>query len=224
MVQTVGITKAITNLEEVREKFNLSLSNNSGFFTEWLEAEDPLSDSDRRSLDRFKTRYFAYVDKGKIAEGTVKIIMLSPLLELMGLCDPPFEIQAEKFVKFEIEAGGGEEEPILEGYIDALVVREQVWVVLIESKRNGFSVRQALPQTLAYMMANRNSQNPIFGMIMNGEDYIFIKLDRQLGEYALSKKFTLDNPQNNELYEVVRIVNWLVNLSVPAPPIRESLP
>ncbi|OCQ91990.1 type I restriction endonuclease subunit R [Oscillatoriales cyanobacterium USR001] len=223
MVQTVGITKAITNLEEVREKFNLSPSSNPGFFTEWLEAEDLLSDSDRRSLDRLKTRYFAYVDKGKIAEGTIKIIMLSPLLELMELFDPPFEIQGEKFVKFEIEAGGGEEEFVLEGYIDALVIREQVWVVLIESKRNGFSVRQALPQTLAYMMANSNSQNPIFGMIMNGEDYIFIKLDRQLGEYALSKKFTLDNPQNNELYEVVRIVNRLVNLSVPAPPIRDSL-
>lgn len=137
--------------------------------------------------------------------------MLSPLLELMGLCDPPFEIQGEKF---EIESGGEEEEPILEGYIDALVVRSQVWVVLIESKRNGFSVRQALPQTLAYMMANRNSQNPIFGMIMNGEDYIFIKLDRQLGQYALSKKFTLDNFQSNEFYEVVRIMNRLVNLSV----------
>jgi hypothetical protein len=223
MVQTVGITKAITNLEEVREKFHLSPSNNPAFFTEWLEAVDSLSDSDRRALDRLKTRYFAYVDKGKIAERTVKIIMLSPLLELMGLCDPPFEIQGEKFVKFEIAAGGGEEEPILEGYIDALVMREQVWVVLIESKRNGFSVRQALPQTLAYMMANPNSQSPIFGMIMNGEDYIFIKLDRQLGEYALSKKFTLDNPQNNELYDVVRITNRLVNLSVPAPPIRESL-
>jgi hypothetical protein len=224
MVQTVGITKAITNLEEVREKFHLSPSSNPAFFTEWLEAEDSLSESDRRSLARLKTRYFAYVDKGKIAEGTVKIIMLSPLLELMGLCDPPFEIQGEKFVKFEIAGGAGEEEPILEGYIDALVMREQVWVVLIESKRNGFSVRQALPQTLAYMMANRNSQNPIFGMIMNGEDYIFIKLDRQLGEYALSKKFTLDDPQNNELYEVVRIMNRLVNLSVPAPPITESLP
>ncbi|HBB33572.1 MAG TPA: type I restriction endonuclease subunit R [Cyanobacteria bacterium UBA8803] len=217
MVQTVGITKAITNLEEVREKFNLSQSNDPVFFTEWLEAQESLSDSEKQSLDRLKNRYFSYVDKGKIAEGTIKIIMLSPLLELMGLCDPPFEIQGEKFVKFEILAGGrgGEEEPVLEGYIDALVVREQVWVVLIESKRNGFSVRQALPQTLAYMMANQNSQNLIFGMIMNGEDYIFIKLDQQLGQYALSKKFTLDNPQSNELYEVVRIMNRLVSLSVP---------
>ncbi len=214
MVQTVGIIKVITNLEEVREKFHLSQSNDPAFFTEWLEAQESLSDPEKQSLDRLKNSYFSYVDKAKIAEGTVKIIMLSPLLELMGLCDPPFEIQGEKFVKFEIEAGGGEKEPVLEGYIDALVVRSQFWVVLIESKRNGFSVRQALPQTLAYMMANRHSQNHIFGMIMNGEDYIFIKLDRQLGQYAISKKFTLDNPQSNELYEVVRIMNRLVSLSV----------
>jgi hypothetical protein len=43
-----------------------------------------------------------------------------------------------------------------------------------------------------------------------GEDYLFVKLDRQSKQYALSKKFTLSNPQHNELYEVVAIVKQLV--------------
>ncbi len=58
MVQTLGITKAITNLEEVREKFHLSQSNDPAFFTEWLEAQDSLSDPEKQSLDRFKKSLF----------------------------------------------------------------------------------------------------------------------------------------------------------------------
>lgn len=214
MVQTVGITKAITNLEEAQEKFNLSQKDDRLFFTEWYENLPDLNEREKTELDRLKNRYLYYVRKGKLTEGTIKIILLSPLLELMGLCDPPFEIQGEKYVKIEIE-DGGEEEPVLEGYIDALVVQDKLWIVLIESKRYGFSVMQALGQTLAYMMANPNSENPFFGMITNGEDYVFVKLDKRSRQYALSDKFTLIKQSSNELYEVVKVIKrFIMMLSV----------
>jgi hypothetical protein len=128
----------------------------------------------------------------------------------MGLCDPPFKIKSEQLVKVEIN-NGGEEELILEGFIDALVVQNRFWVVLIESKRYGFSVIQALPQTLTYMMANPNLEIPIFGMIMTGEDYIFVKLNQQQRLYALSNKFTLSNPQKNEMYDVMQVMKRIIN-------------
>ena len=56
-----------------------------------------------------------YAADGAITEGTVNIIMVSPLLELMGLCDPPFKIRGEKYVKVEIE-DQGESETVLEGF------------------------------------------------------------------------------------------------------------
>ncbi|MFB2922053.1 hypothetical protein [Aerosakkonema funiforme] len=112
-------------------------------------------------------------------------------------------------MKVEIENGNTQ----LEGFIDALVIKDSFWVVLIEAKQYGFSVLQALPQTLAYMMANPNVEAPVFGMILTGEDYIFVKLDRQLGQYALSRKFTLVNPQDNELYDVVRVIKRIMSLS-----------
>jgi len=213
MVQTVGITKAITSLNEAHAKLNLSQTSEGEFFTEWFEDLPELTDSEKASLNRLKSRYLYYAADGSITEGTVNIIMLSPLLELMGLCDPPFKIQSEELVKVEIE-NGGSEELVLEGFIDALVVQNRLWVVLIESKRYGLSVMQALPQTLSYMMANPNLEMPVFGMITTGEDYMFVKLSQQVRQYALSNKFTLSNPQKNELYEVMQVLKQIISLVV----------
>jgi len=208
MPQTIAITKAITNLNEAQQKFNITQTNDPQFFTEWLNDLPELTEAEKNLLDRLKNRYLYYTADGFILEATVNIITLSPLLELLGFCDPPFKIRGEKFVKIEIENG----DTILEGFIDTLVIKNLLWVVLIEAKQYSFSVLQALPQTLAYMMANPQPEMATFGMIMNGEDYIFVKLDRQLHQYATSKKFTLFNPQQNELYDVVRVIKRIINL------------
>lgn len=69
MVQTVGITKAITNLNEAHAKFNLSPTADSQFFTEWFEDLPKLTDSEKPSMNRLKNRYLYYADDGAIAEG-----------------------------------------------------------------------------------------------------------------------------------------------------------
>ncbi|BAY93114.1 MULTISPECIES: hypothetical protein [unclassified Tolypothrix] len=211
MVKTLGISKAITNLNEVHNKFHLTQTTTPDFFPEWFENLPELTDNEKASLNRLKSRYLYYAADGAITEGTVNIIMLSPLLELMGLCDPPFKIKSEELVKVELPSGD-DEEIILEGFIDALIVQNRFWVVLIESKRFGFSVMQALPQTLTYIMANPNLERPIFGMVTTGEDYLFIKLNQQQRLYALSNKFTLSNPQKNELYDVMQVMKQIVSL------------
>jgi hypothetical protein len=60
-------------------------------------------------------------------------------------------------------------------------------VVVIESKRPLFSLDIAIPQILAYMLANPHSDKPIFGFISNGSHFRFIKLTKQdTPQYALS--------------------------------------
>ncbi|MFB2935432.1 type I restriction endonuclease subunit R [Aerosakkonemataceae cyanobacterium BLCC-F154] len=208
MPESVGIAKAITNLNVAHERLSLSPTNEPNFFTEWWQDLPELTEEEKQALNRLKNRYLYYAADGFVLEGTVSIIILSPLLELLGLCDSPFKIRGEKFVKVEIENGNTE----LEGFIDALVIKDLFWVVLIEAKQYGFSVLQALPQALAYIVANPNLETPVFGLIMTGEDYIFVKLNQQLGQYALSRKFTLVNPQENELYEVVRVIKRIMSL------------
>lgn len=61
-------------------------------------------------------------------------------------------------MKVEIDNG----DTVLEGFIDAVVVQNQLWVIVIEEKRYNVNVLQALPQALAYMMANPNLERPVF--------------------------------------------------------------
>jgi hypothetical protein len=206
MVQTIGVTQAITNLNEAHQKLGLSPNLDPAFFPEWLTPWSNLTTTEEATLDRLKQRYFYYAADGAITESTIDVVMVSPLLELLGWCDAPFKIRGEKLVKITID---GETE-ILEGFIDALIVQEQLWLILIEEKRYGFSVMQALPQTLAYMMGPPQQQSVIFGLITTGEDYLFVKVDRRSSAYGLSNKFTLSNPQRNELYDVVKILKSLM--------------
>ncbi len=211
MVQTVGITKSITNLNEAHDKFNLSQTDDTQFFTEWFEDLPEITDSEKEFLNRLKNRYLYYAADSEITEGTIDRIMVSPLLDLIGLFDLPFKIRGEKFVKVEINNG----DTVLEGFIDAVVVQNQFWVVVIEEKRFNVNVLQALPQTLAYMMANPNSEMPGFGMITTGDDYIFIKLNQQVRQYALSDKFTaISRDENNNLFRVLRVIKRITGLLV----------
>lgn len=200
---TVGITKAITNLHEAHVKLDLSPSPKANFFEEWQQDLPPLTEVEAATCDRLKQRYLYYADSGAITEGTVNLILLAPLLETLGLMDPPYQVRSEKYVRFEIEDG----DTLLDGLIDALLLHDQLWLIVIESKRYGFSVRQAIPQTLSYLASAPTS--PVFALITTGEDYLFIKLDRQSSHYALSDKFTLSTAVGNELLRVAQILKKL---------------
>jgi hypothetical protein len=214
---TLGITKAITNLTEAHTKLGILPTKDACFFTEWKERLPTLSDAEKAKLEHLKQRYLYYTDSGSITEGTVNLILLSPLLETLGFFDPPYQVRSEKYVRFEIEDGDTQ----LDGLIDALVIRDSLWLIVIESKRYGFSVRQAIPQTLAYMIAATTF--PVFALITTGEDYLFIKCDRHVSEsaalatrnsahYALSDKFTLSTTEGNQLYVVAQILKRLVSV------------
>jgi hypothetical protein len=136
--------------------------------------------------------------------------MVSPLLEILGLFDPPWRVRGEAYVKVELE----DEDTVLQGRIDALIVQEQFWVVVIEAKRYGFTASLAVPQALAYMMANSHSERPVFGMVTNGQHYIFIKLNQQTRQYDLSDEFSLSKRSKNDLYEVLQVMKRIAGLIV----------
>ncbi|MGQ9871812.1 hypothetical protein [Leptodesmis sp.] len=79
------------------------LVTDATFFTEWKEPLSPLSDIERARLDHLKQRYLYYADSGAITEGTVDLILLSPLLETLGFIDPPYQVRREKYVRLELK-------------------------------------------------------------------------------------------------------------------------
>lgn len=202
---TVGITKAITNLTEAHARLGVSPSLDATFFSEWKAPLPSLTDLEQTRLDRLKRRYLYYADSGAITEGTINLILLSPLLETLGLIDPHYQVRGEKYVRFEIEDG----DTLRDGLMDALVIQDRLWLIVIESKRYGFSVRQAIAQTLAYIAGAPSS--PVFALITTGEDYLFVKLDHASSLYALSDKFTLSTVEGNELHQVAQILKRLAS-------------
>lgn len=211
MSQT-AITKRITTISEAEKQFNLVRTADVNFFLEWTEDSINLTDSEKAVLDRIKARYRYHRANGHLAEGLVNLIVLSPLLELAGFYDPPFQMQGEVAVEVSTSVAMNEvSEEILRGRIDFLVVSRGFWIVVLESKGTEINLDMAIPQTLAYMMANSNVEKPVFGMVTNGGEFFFIKLNFQgTPQYDISRIFS-HLPLQNELYDVLKILKRLGN-------------
>ncbi|MCP2730380.1 type I restriction endonuclease [Limnofasciculus baicalensis] len=207
MARVLTITEAIKTLGQIEAKLGIRLSEDSSFFTEWLGTLPELSGGDRDRLDRVRHNYLYQSGDGILLEETIKMVILSPLLELAGFYQAPYKFRAE--VSVEVEAIGDGDE-VLRGRIDALVVQNRLWVVLIEAKKATFDLELALPQTLAYMAGNPELEKPLFGLITNGSSYLFVKL---LGkEYGVSDLFGTRSQHRNNLCEVLKILRHLGSL------------
>src|SRR5438132_4696468 len=108
------------------------------------------SEQEKQQLDRIQASYLHLVSQTSMIEDVVKMAILSPLLYLADFFLPPLSIQSEVAVQLSI----ADEELAIEGKIDILVVHNQLWLLLIESKRAAASVEVGLPQLLAYRLAN----------------------------------------------------------------------
>ncbi|BAZ01978.1 hypothetical protein NIES37_59850 [Tolypothrix tenuis PCC 7101] len=192
-------------LAYLEERFGLRQSESEDFFPEWFDSLPEITDLEKQYLDRVKTNFLRLVKRPPILENAVKMVVLSPLLDLAGFYREPFLLATEESIEIAIE----DKDEIVRGRIDVLVIQEQLWLLVIESKRASFSLLEAIPQAIAYMLANPYPEKPIFGCVTSGEDFQFIKLIQQdKSEYALSDKFTLSK-RENELYQVLRILKKL---------------
>ena len=206
MVQVIQAEKV--TLYDLVKKFKLRLSEDKQFFQEWQEELPELTDGERQRLDRVKESYFNLTMRPML-EDMVKMVVLSPLLDLAGFYLPPFYSQTEESVEI-VEK---DEEVVIRGKIDVLVLQDRFWVIVIESKRPGLSLEPGIPQALAYMLASPQPEKPLFGLVTNGSNFIFLKLIQQeVPLYGLSDEFTLR--RGNDLYTVLGILKQLSQLFI----------
>ncbi|MEG3861491.1 type I restriction endonuclease subunit R [Microcoleus sp. herbarium12] len=204
MTQTAAVTEVIQTLADVESRFNIARTESEGFFPEWYQDLPEITEADKSALNLIRRRYLYHLNDGNLTEGTVTLIMGSPLLERAGFYDSPFKMTAEKSVQIVLDEED-EEIETLKGRIDVLVMQNQFWVTLLESKRTTISVMSALPQTLAYMTANPRQDRPSFAAMTNGSEIVFVKLDFQNPpKYDLSRIFS-PLPLTNELFTVLQI-------------------
>lgn len=204
---TQNIQAKTLTLLDVERKFNFQLCEDEQFFREWIDDLPEINDDKKRALDNVKAGYINSV-KYAMLEDTVKMVVLAPLLFLADFYLTPFHIEAEKSVELTIE----DEDTIVKGSIDVLLLLKSFWVVAIEAKRSQYSVEAGLPQLLFYMLNDPSPEPVTFGLLTNGSSFRFIKMTkRDTPQYAVSKLFDIANP-GNELYEVFRILKRLAGI------------
>jgi len=205
MIQTIAARDI--SLYELEEKFDLQLNTEANFFPEWLENLPLITDAEKQALDRVRNNYLNLTKRRPMSEEAVKMVVLSPLLDLAGFYQLPFEITTET----SIEISADDEGVIVKGNIDVLVIHQKLWVLVIESKSSKFDVTTAIPQALAYMLDNPNQNQACYGLIVNGREFIFLKLIKQeKPQYARSYALSLERPE--ELYQVLSVLKQISKL------------
>jgi hypothetical protein len=202
----IAVTDAFKSLNDVESAFGLVRSHDPQFFSEWHPPLPDLTVEEQINLDRVKASYLYSSNNGALTESTVNLLVTSPLLYLAGFCDPPFQIRGEVAVNVTATENG----QTYTGRIDALVLQQQFWLLLVESKQTKFSFSIALPQALAYLMSNPNPAQSTYGLVTNGDGFLFLKVAvTPTPTYALSDDFSMFTQSRNELYDVLQILKRL---------------
>ena len=168
-----------------------------------------ISEGDRSILDRVQSGFWNSIEYPPLSEKLIQISVLGPLLLIAGFYEPPFHIQAEKSVEISAEDEDG---VTIRGRIDVLILKEQVWALVIEAKEAEFSIEAGVSQLLSYMLANPVTEKPSYGLIASGGSFIFVKLVKgETNNYGFSKIYEIRNP-GNDLYEVLQILKKIASL------------
>ncbi len=196
------------SLFDLKSRFNLAQTKDESFFWEWQNNLPEVSELEKNALDRVRSNYENLTQRRPMSEEAVKMVVLSPLLDLAGFYQPPFEIETEASTEILAEDEG----VLLKGRIDVLVIQRQFWVLVIESKSTKFAVLAGQPQVLTYMLGKPRPEKPGFGLLTNGDDFIFVKLIQQsTPQYGLSRVFSLANP-GNDLYGILAVLKVIGGL------------
>ena len=191
-------------IRDLINQFGLQLVRDRSFFPEWRENLPALTEQEKQTLDIVQAGFLNLMEYPPYLEKVVQVSIVSPLLLLGGFFLHPFQIRAEQSTEVITEDEG----VVVRGQLDLIVLKEQFWVLVIESKGFSFSTETGLAQLISYMLANPEPEKPCFGMLVNGIGFRFIKLLRNPLRYALSNQFSILD-EGNQLYPVLQIMKRL---------------
>jgi hypothetical protein len=191
MVQTIQ-AKNVT-LRSLIDDFGIHLVEDPAFFPEWKQNLPEVSDPEIQQLDRIRAGFVNLLDYAPLLEGVIRMSVVDPLLFLVGFYLSPFHVRSEPSIEIQTEDEG----TIITGSLDTLVLKDRLWVLVVESKRASYSVEAGLAQILAYMLASPHPEQPCYGMITSGGSFMFVKLVKgNPPQYAVSKLFGIREPED----------------------------
>jgi type I site-specific restriction endonuclease len=201
------LTAHEVTLAELRDRFGIARSTDPQFFSEWMAPQSVLTVAEVAAIDRIQQNYLSQLEVQSLNEETVKMVVVSPLLDVAGFYRSPYTIDSEVSVELqEVDENGAS----LIRRIDTLILRQaQVWILVVESKRTRFSVQAAIPQAIAYLLAKPEADKPGFALLTNGGEFLFIKLQGKTSPtYDFSATFSLLN-RGNDLSQVLGMLKQI---------------
>ncbi len=175
-------------LGTLRQNFGLRLDSSDRFFDEWLNNAPTLTEAELQGLDRLTNNYTYLSQEEPPLEEIVKLVVVSPLLDLAGFYQFPFLVKAE--VSTNIEVADEANTRLVQGRIDILVIQDSFWILVIESKPARLDVTAGIPQALTYLLSAPNLQSSCYGMVTNGREVLFLKCDRNKSVPQYTKSHT----------------------------------
>lgn len=230
---TVSQPIATLSLMDLQERFGLERDRTDSFFKEWLVDGEALSAYEEQTLDRIRQNYDNIIQT-KPLEEVVKLVVLTPLLDLAGFYQHPFSIRAEVPTRLVISDNA----ETFTGKIDVLVISQSFWVLVIESKQAQFDILTGIPQALSYLLSqspspqvteprqgdkasgDRQRDFPLgrlhqrFGMVTNGREVVFLKLtpvestQQSPIYYSQSKAYQVID-EESDLPQILRGLKWI---------------
>lgn len=198
MVQTAQAKEI--SLEPLEDKFDLREVPYQDFFDEWQGELPVLSEFEQQLLARVQQNHNHLAKRKPFSEEAVKMVVLSPLLDLADFYQAPFKLLTEESVEITAEDEG----TVFRGKIDVLVALKRFWSLVIESKSTRFDVLLALPQALTYMLSAPDQEKPVYGLLVNGPEFVFVKLAHHpTPHYARSFRLLIER---GELPQVLGIL------------------
>ena len=123
------------NLRYLIDNFGIQLVLDEQFFREWQEELPQLTDLDKQLLDKVKAGYLNLLNYPPLLEDVVRMAIVDPILFIGDFYLSPFYVKSEESIDIAVP----DEDLIIKGRMDILVLKDQFWVMIIESKKASFS-------------------------------------------------------------------------------------
>jgi hypothetical protein len=178
---TTNLDASNLSLEDVYRLLKLERRLNNSIAS--LLTLEPLTESEQQELQQIRDNFDSYYSWGKIAEGEIKFMTISPLLWVAGFY-PYSTIRItleEKLAEIYIE----DEDTLIKGRMDILAVHKvrgsqtiiPFCILVIETKNSEVSALTGLPQLLTYAYKCLDNQESVWGLTTNGMDYQFVHIE-----------------------------------------------
>lgn len=208
---TLTLDASNLSLADIHRLFKLTRQLNHSIKS--LLPLETLTGFEQQKLEEIRTNFDNYYSRGKISEGQIKFLFLSPLMWLAGFYNSNINITLEeRIADIDIQ----DEDTIIKGRMDILAATQSqekltltgLWILLIESKNSSIDASEGLPQLLSYAYTSLEHQESVWGLTTNGMDYQFVYLQRgNPPNYQLFPKLSLMYPEPSiELLQIMKAI------------------